>query len=66
MSSSIESSAYFARAIALFDAANREDPNQEEGQPKELRYSQRMSEMLQRFAPHADEAVQLADRKSVV
>ena len=52
----------FARAMALFDAANREDPNQEEGQPKELLYSQRMSEMLQRFAPHADEAVQLAVR----
>jgi hypothetical protein len=52
----------FARAMALFDAANREDPNQEEGQPKELRYSQRMSEMLGRYAPDADEAVQLAVR----
>jgi len=54
--------AHFARAMALFDAANREDPNQDAGQPKELLYSQRMSEMLQRFAPHADEAVQLAVR----
>ena len=53
---------YFARAMALFDAANREDPNQDDGQPKELRYSQRMSEMLGRYAPDADEAVQLAVR----
>jgi hypothetical protein len=52
----------FSRAMALFDAANREDPNQDEGQPKELLYGQRMSEMLGRFAPDADEAVQLAVR----
>lgn len=52
----------FARAMALFDAANREDPNQEAGQPKELLYSQRMSEMLGRYAPDADEAMQLAVR----
>lgn len=52
----------FARVIALFDAANAEDPNQDEGQPKELLYAQRMSEMLGRFAPDAAEAVQLAVR----
>jgi hypothetical protein len=52
----------FARAMALFDAANREDPNQDDGQPKELLYSQRMSDMLGRYAPDADEAVQLAVR----
>ncbi|MES2237871.1 MAG: DUF4202 domain-containing protein [Pseudomonadota bacterium] len=57
-----ESAARFARAMALFDAVNREDPNQDEGQPKELLYSQRMSEMLHRYAPDADEAVQLAVR----
>lgn len=50
----------FAKAMALFDAANAEDPNQDEGQPKELLYSQRMTEMLQRFAPDASEAAQLA------
>ncbi len=50
------------RAIALFDAANAEDPNQDEGQPKELLYAQRMTEMLGRFAPAASEAVQLAVR----
>ncbi|MDO8314649.1 MAG: DUF4202 domain-containing protein [Rugosibacter sp.] len=54
--------ACFTRAMALFDAVNREDPNQDEGQPKELLYSQRMSEMLHRYAPDADEAVQLAVR----
>lgn len=56
----------FAKAIALIDAANAEDPNHEQadGQsvPKELLYSQRMSEMLERFAPEADEAQRLAIR----
>lgn len=52
----------FAAAIALFDAANAEDPNQEEGQPKELLYAQRMTDMITRFAPEAGEAVQLAVR----
>jgi len=57
-----EHQARFERAIALFDAANGEDPNQDEGQPKELLYARRMSEMLGRFAPDASEAVQLAVR----
>jgi hypothetical protein len=56
----------FDRALALIDAANAEDPNREEadGQswPKELLYSMRMTEMLGRFAPDADEAAQLAVR----
>jgi len=56
----------FNRAIELIDAANREDPNQEivDGKacPKESLYSQRMSDMLQRYAPEADEAIQLAVR----
>jgi hypothetical protein len=52
----------FERAIALFDAANAADPNQEAGQPKELLYARRMSEMLSRFAPDASEAVKLAVR----
>lgn len=58
----IENTERFNRAIALFDAANAEDPNQDEGQPKELLYSQRMTEMLNRFAPDAAEVVQLAVR----
>ena len=56
----IENQERFNKAMALFDAANGEDPNQDEGQPKELLYSQRMTEMLERFAPNASEAAQLA------
>lgn len=52
----------FETAIARFDAANAEDPNLDEGQPKELLYAQRMSAMLARFAPEAPESVQLAVR----
>jgi hypothetical protein len=52
----------FTRAIALFDAANAEDPNRDAGQPKELLYAQRMTEMLGRFAPQAGEIAQLAVR----
>lgn len=56
----------FERAIALFDKANSEDPNREsvDGKevPKELLYAQRMTEMLERFAPDASEAVRLACR----
>lgn len=58
--------AIFNQAIALIDAANGADPNQEtfDGRtwPKELLYSHRMSDMLQRFAPEADDAVKLAIR----
>ena len=56
----------YQAAIAAFDQANREDPNQEahQGQavPKELLYSQRMGEMQERYAPDASEAVKLAVR----
>lgn len=56
----------FDQAIALIDAANREDPNREtcEGKdwPKELLYSHRMSDMLGRYAPDADDAMKLAVR----
>jgi len=57
----------FERAIALFDAANSEDPREETGPdgkryPRELLYSYRMSEMLERYAPDAPEAVKLAVR----
>lgn len=52
----------FDAAIAAFDAANAEDPNLDEGRPKELLYAQRMSAMLDRFAPDASEAVRLAVR----
>jgi hypothetical protein len=56
----------FDKAIELIDAANSEDPNQETSDgknwPKELLYSHRMSDMLQRYAPDADEAMKLAIR----
>lgn len=55
-----------AQAFAKFDAANAADPNLEvfDGAtyPKELLYAQRMSAMLQHFAPDASEAVRLAAR----
>jgi hypothetical protein len=61
----IDTSSY-VRAVALIDAANAEDPNRVmvDGRewPKELLYSERMSDMLQRFAPQADEAMKLALR----
>ncbi len=54
------------RALALIDAANREDPNQEaseEGaQPAALLYGQRMSRWLARLRPDAPEALMLAAR----
>jgi hypothetical protein len=58
----IADQARFDRAIALFDAANAEDPNQDEGQPKELLYAKRMTDMIGRYAPDASEAAQLAVR----
>jgi hypothetical protein len=54
----------FEKAKALLDAANSEDPNQEtvDGKvwPKELLYSHRMSDMLARYTPDADDAMKLA------
>ncbi len=56
----------YQRATDLIDAANSEDPNQETAQgrdwPKELLYSQRMSAMIERYAPESDEAMKLAVR----
>lgn len=57
----------FESAIKLIDAANSEDPNKvmdehDKAWPKELLYSHRMSDILQRFAPQADDICQLAIR----
>jgi hypothetical protein len=57
----------YARAIALFDAANSEDPRMDQGAdgkdvPYELLYSQRMTDMIDRYAPDASEAAKLAVR----
>ncbi|MEW5902840.1 MAG: DUF4202 domain-containing protein [Pseudomonadota bacterium] len=60
------STSLYQAAIAAFDKANAEDPNKEvfEGKeyPKELLYAQRMTEMQERYAPEASEAVKLACR----
>ncbi len=59
-------SAAFDKATTLIDTANSEDPNQESEAgktwPKELLYSRRMTDMIERFAPNADEAMHLAVR----
>jgi len=56
----------YQAAIGAFDKENSQDPNMEilEGKeyPKELLYAQRMSEMQERYAPDASEAVKLAVR----
>jgi len=56
----------YLEAKALIDAANNEDPNRVEADgrdwPKELLYSERMSDMLERFRPDADEVMKLAIR----
>ena len=58
----IENQERFDKTLALFDAANAEDPNLDEGQPKDLLYGRRMSDMIARFAPDASEVAQLAVR----
>ncbi len=52
----------FQKALSLIDAANAQDPNLDGGAPKELRYGERMSDMLSRYAPEADATLQLAVR----
>jgi len=56
----------FDQVVSLMDAANSEDPNIEiaDGKewPKELLYSHRMSEMLERYNPGVDDVARLAIR----
>lgn len=57
----------FERAIKLIDSANSEDPNKvtdenDKEWPKELLYSHRMSDILHRFSPEADDVCKLAIR----
>jgi len=56
----------FEQVVNLMDAANSEDPNIEtyDGKEwaKELLYSHRMSEMLERYKPTADDVAKLAIR----
>jgi len=61
-----QSSQTYQQAKTLIDAANGADPNRVEAEgkewPKELLYSERMSDMLERYAPDADEVMKLAIR----
>jgi len=56
----------YEKARGLIDTANGADPNQvtADGKewPKELLYSERMSDMLERYNPNADDAMKLAIR----
>ena len=57
----------FEKAVALIDTANAADPNQETDEngktwPRELLYSQRMADMIERYAPEADDVMKLAVR----
>jgi len=56
----------FNDTIASFDALNAQDPNlmtvDGKKQPKELIYAQRLSEMLDRYAPEASAVLKLATR----
>lgn len=53
-------------AFALFDEANKQDPNTElynnKSYPKEVLYAMRMTDKLNDFLPKASEALQLAAR----
>ena len=56
-----------SKTISLIDEANKQDPNiqiDEHGKewPKELLYSMRMTEMLERYTPGADEVAQISMR----
>ena len=61
-----QNSSTYNRALALIDAANSDDPNQVSADgkdwPKELLYSERMSDMLARYHSGADDAMKLAIR----
>ena len=57
----------FEQTVTLMDAANSEDPNIDkdlDGKewPKELLYSHRMAEMIERYKPESDHVNQLAVR----
>jgi len=56
----------YDKALAMIDAANSEDPNQVSADgkdwPKELLYSERMTDMLGRYNADADDAMKLAIR----
>jgi hypothetical protein len=61
-----EDQSLYVKARSLIDAANKADPNRVtadgEDWPKELLYSERMSDMLERYRPQADDVMKLAIR----
>jgi len=61
-----QSQSNYEQALALIDSANSADPNQVSAEdrewPKELLYSERMTEMLERYRPDADAPMKLAIR----
>jgi len=61
---STEQTKKFQKAIELYDAANKLDPNKELDNgveaPKELLYSHRMLDMLSRYLPEADDVAKLS------
>lgn len=52
----------FINTLQRIDEANRQDPNLDQGQPKELLYSERMSQRLAIFESDASELLQIAAR----
>ena len=48
--------------MARFDAANAQDPHQENGRPRELLYAERLTTWVEKLAPQASEALKLAAR----
>ncbi len=54
----------FEQVVELIKSANSEDPNQErdaeKSWPKELLYTLRMADMLERYSPDADDVMKLA------
>jgi hypothetical protein len=52
----------FAAALRRFDEENARDPNTENGQPRELLYTQRLTDWILRLRPDASETARLAAR----
>jgi hypothetical protein len=52
----------FETALLRFDAENSQDPNSEEGQPRELLYARRLERWVLRLCPDASEPLRLAAR----
>jgi len=58
----LSNSQKFDAALRCFDEENARDPNQENGQPRELLYAQRLTDWVLRLNPNPSEAVRLAAR----